>query len=442
MSRLMVVLFTCVGFVVGGGCAGSSKRKAAGAQPRAVVLWISVDGVRGDYVDRVRPPFLGRLVREGASTRQLRPVFPSLTFPSHLSEATGVTPAVHGIPSNSFYDSITDTTYEFPDDASLVQAEPIWLTAQRQGVRTAVFDWPMSQHQERLPAGTPRCAYFNDHYDTKLSDTDRLGRVLATYQKDSRWGRQPLRLLMGYVHDVDTAGHRFGPDSPQVDEALLKTDRTLEQVVMGVTKEFDRRMKPKRGDRLYVLITTDHGMSPVETLVNLERLVGDALPPPAKVINSGSLAHVYLDPLPPEMRGNAQRAILEKLKEYPFVHAWSAERLPAEFGYAHPSRTGDVVVSLDRGYTFTKRKDTPATMPARLAPTEAKGMHGYRPDENPEMLGFAVLWQYPRPASVAAAGQDLGEVNALRLHPTVAGILGISPAPAAQQRPLAIPGMR
>ena len=48
--------------------------------------------MRGDYVDRDRDrlPTLSKLMRDGAFTRQLAPAFPSITFPSHITQVTGV----------------------------------------------------------------------------------------------------------------------------------------------------------------------------------------------------------------------------------------------------------------------------------------------------------------------------------------------------------------
>ncbi len=117
----------------------------APAAGKNVVLWISIDGCRGDYVDRGVTPFLQSLMDHGQYTKKLTPVFPSLTFPSHVCEATGVRPGVNGIVSNTWYDTTTHQKYNMPGDPRLLEAEPIWLTATRQGVRTAVLDWPLSQ---------------------------------------------------------------------------------------------------------------------------------------------------------------------------------------------------------------------------------------------------------------------------------------------------------
>src|SRR5690606_10417058 len=104
------------------------------------VLWISIDGVRPDYIDRGETPTLDRLMREGAFTRDLVPVFPSLTFPSHVSLATGTKVREHGITGNSFID-ISRTRpgrsvrpFRYPPWADMLEAEPIWLTAARQQI--------------------------------------------------------------------------------------------------------------------------------------------------------------------------------------------------------------------------------------------------------------------------------------------------------------------
>src|SRR5262249_39500137 len=141
---------------------------------RNTIVWVSIDGLRGDYVHRGELPFFKRLRLEAATTEKLRPAFPSTTFPSHSSQATGVTADQHGITGNSFYDSAKGVLYNHPNDAALLQAEPIWLTAQRQGVHTAVFDWPLSFAQR----GRVHTEFFLDAFDPAVPDQRRLERLL------------------------------------------------------------------------------------------------------------------------------------------------------------------------------------------------------------------------------------------------------------------------
>jgi hypothetical protein len=399
------------------------------AEARSVVVWISIDGLRPDYIDRADAPLLRRFIREGASSRQLVPCVPSLTFPSHECEATGVPPGKHGVVSNEFYDQATKKLWEFPARAELLEAEPIWLTAKRQSVRTLVYDWPLSQNQR----GEVRCDYSLDQFDNDLTDAQRLQRIIDAWRSDKGQGG-PLRLIMGYVKGTDPAGHKFGPDSREVEAKLAETDALLKQFVDDATAVFREQMSPDR-DRLYVLITTDHGMAPVKTLVNFRKLLSTPEPEGARLVSGGTIAMVHLD----ELAGGATKpaadavaaALVKDLRRHEFLHAYTRTDLPPEWGLKHPARVGDVVVLLKPGYLFSSKPETP-TVPITQYPDAPRGAHGYDPAECPEMLGFCALWRYPDPLPA----RDLGKVSVLQIHPTVAQLLRIAPARGVDAQPL------
>ena len=276
--------------------------------PRAVVVWISIDGFRPDYVDRASTPLLHQFMREGAFSRQLVTITPSLTFPSHVSEATGVPADRHGIPANDFYDSATRQIDRFPADASMLQSEPIWLTARRQGVRTLVFDWPFAQAE----GGPLRADYFLPAFDDKLTDNQRLARILDTWRDDR--GDRPLQLLMGYVKETDVVGHRAGPGSMEVAHAAERTDARLRAFVDQAVDIFKQKMSPQ--DQLYILLTTDHGMAPVRTLVNVENLFARPPPRAVKRITSGPLGMIYLDQVPEAERAALAESMLADLRRW------------------------------------------------------------------------------------------------------------------------------
>ncbi len=422
-----VVIAVCVPPAV---CAGEAPAPAV----RNVVLWISVDGFRGDYVDRGRTPFLGSLMDHGLYTRQLVPVFPSLTFPSHISEATGVLPGVHGIVSNRYLDTLTGQVFNLSTLPQALRAEPIWMTATRQGRRTAVIDWPLSEGQDQLPADAVRTAYFNPDFDAKLSDRDRLALLVGKYREDfdRPQGGEPLRLLMGYAYGTDKAGHQSGPTSRAVDAAIGEMDQLLAQVVGQIADVFHEHMHPDAGDALWVLITTDHGMGDVTHVVSVRYLMGgDEVPESVIAETSGNLANLYFHQVPASQRAATLEAVLERLRKVPFAKVWRREELPAKWGYDAPGRTGDLVVSLDKGYTFGWKEGL--TMAAvQSDPDFPRGMHGYDPAENKEMLGFAVLTRW----GSTTPGRDVGELDTLRIHPTVAKLLGIEPATGATAKPL------
>src|SRR5436305_14287988 len=78
------------------------------------------------------------------------PSFPSVTFPNHWSIVTGLYPESHGIVGNSFWDPELEMEFVYTDPERSLQAywwggEPIWTTAERQGVKAAVHMWPGSE---------------------------------------------------------------------------------------------------------------------------------------------------------------------------------------------------------------------------------------------------------------------------------------------------------
>jgi predicted AlkP superfamily pyrophosphatase or phosphodiesterase len=94
--------------------------------------------VRHDHPDSADVPALSRMAREGVRAGRLVPVFPSNTFPTHVSLATGTYPDRHGIVDNHFVDRDRGR-YRMSSEADWIEAEPLWIAAQRQGVPVATY---------------------------------------------------------------------------------------------------------------------------------------------------------------------------------------------------------------------------------------------------------------------------------------------------------------
>mgnify|MGYP003580135121 FL=1 len=102
--------------------------------PEQVIL-ISIDGFHPGYLNQGSTPVLDRLAAEGANGA-MRPSWPSVTFPNHYTLVTGLHPDHHGIVSNRFFDPDLGTfTMARKETAWWDQAEPIWVTAEKSGVR-------------------------------------------------------------------------------------------------------------------------------------------------------------------------------------------------------------------------------------------------------------------------------------------------------------------
>ncbi len=414
----------CIGvlvtLVVGQAVHGASEDSLADGP--ATVLWISIDGLRADYIDRAETPFFDRMREEGMWSKEVVPPFPSVTFTGHVSQATGVTPDRHGVTGNTYYDNRTGELYRYPPWQALVEAEPIWITAERQGARAAVLDWPQAHAQE----GEVTASHFHETFTPGLSDAKRLERLLDLWESDEE--ERPLRLMLGYVSSIDGTGHQYGPDSSEVVRAAEKADRLLEATYERALRLWKKTHADRSGGggSFFLLVTSDHGMSPVHTLVHPEKLAGLEGRAEAVIAATGSVAHIHFDRIrEPAAREKAMNEAARRIARFASARVFRRNELPERWRLAHPHRTGDLFVVLDRGFAFSRRASRIQEPVGKGG--EPRGMHGYDPAENAEMLTPMFLLRMPRPLG----GRDLGRVDARRLHATVAEILGIEPAPDA-----------
>ena len=117
----------------------------------ALVVLVSIDGFRADYLDLGVTPNLSRLAKTGAHGA-IRPSFPTKTFPNHYSLVTGLRPDRHGIIDNNMIDpEIPDVAFALSNRAAVSDARwwndgtPIWVSAERAGIRSATLFWPGSE---------------------------------------------------------------------------------------------------------------------------------------------------------------------------------------------------------------------------------------------------------------------------------------------------------
>jgi len=112
------------------------------APPKHSVVLISFDGSRTDFVynmmDDGTLPTFASLANSGVRAEYAQTIDPSLTAAAHNSISSGSFPSHTGIPSNSFHVAGDDFYwYRVGFDENMDNAEPIWVTASRNGLTTA-----------------------------------------------------------------------------------------------------------------------------------------------------------------------------------------------------------------------------------------------------------------------------------------------------------------
>lgn len=242
LGKFALLLLAAVALVAS--CATAPSR----ATRDGLLILVSIDGFRWDYLDRYDLPNLRALAAGGVRARRMNSSFPTKTFPNHYTLVTGLRPETHGIVANEFFDPATNGMFDKSKTEShwWEGGEPVWITAEKQGVRSAVLHWPggETELQGRRPS-------FWERFDKTATSAGRIERILGWLDRPA--SERP-RFCAVYLDVVDIAAHRFGPDSPEAIAAARDADAAIGRLLAGLEERGLR-------ERANVVIVSDHGLA-------------------------------------------------------------------------------------------------------------------------------------------------------------------------------------
>jgi len=365
---------------------------ATSSYGRAVTVLISFDGFRWDYPLYYDTPFLDRMAAHGVEG-SLIPSFPSKTFPNHYTLATGLRPEHHGIIANTFRDRATGARFSLGNpktkfDPRFYHGEPLWLTAQRQGLHTAVFYWPGSD----VAINGKRPDVWHK-YDEKphLTFAQRADSIVAYLKK-----KDAPDLVMAYFEEPDASGHAFGPQSKNTRRAV----ETMDSLLASLWARIERvGMK----DKVNLVVVSDHGMT--------------WFTPSRQIKPSDYLRKEWYDALEGELPCNVyaperwqQDSIVNALAHVPHMRVWRKADIPQCLHYQADANIGDVLVLPDEGYIFYD------------GDTHDGGVHGFDPGYS-DMQAVFRAWGPDIRQDVS-----IGKISNTAVYPFVCHLLGIKPA--------------
>lgn len=354
---------------------------------------VSLDAFRWDYPSIHSTPNLDAIGNAGVSA-VMKPSFPSVTFPNHYCLATGLVPDHNGIVNSQFWDPQTEEVYSMGDtvtrnNASYYNGEPIWNTAERQGVKTGCIYWVGSD----VPIGGSLPSYSKYWYDEPRLDfpgrCDEAVRLLSLPED------QRPRLVMVYFDEPDMVGHHTGPYSAQTGQVIAHLDSLI--------GDLNAKLHAlPYSDKVNLIVLSDHGM----TEISDERFVriGDYLKPEwYHHIESINPTNIYSNP-------GCRDSILLALKDVEHINVWKKEEVPSHLVYGSSPRVGDVVVSPECGWQFA------------MAPRGSLGAHG----ADPECPDMQVVFRACGPDFKKGYVKSEKFVN-VDIYPMLSYLLGIRP---------------
>ncbi len=393
--------------LLGAALAGYAQTKII-KELRPTVILISLDGFRHDYLTKYRPENLNSLARAGVRARWMIPSFPTKTYPNHYTIATGLYPQHHGIVENNIYDEGFRAVFTLGDRAEVENGrwwlgEPIWVTAEKQGQRSASVFFPGTEAE----IAGKRPTYWRLYEGGKMPNAERV-RLLLSWL-DLPPSKRPTCLSL-YFSDVDDAGHDFGPDSAETKNAVHRVDGEIGRLVRGLKA---------RGifGRVNLIVVSDHGMAAVNLndAVVLDEIFDPALA--ERVFWTPEIVSIF-------PRAGKEGEIYTALKTGlpPQAKVYRKSEIPARLHYRDSPRIAPLLVLPEEGWTLTSRRRLEA-LKERGDLHKPKGAHGY---DNALASMRAIFIAHGPAFKTRRVVEPFANIH---VYNVMARVLGLKPAP-------------
>ena len=363
------------------------------------VVLISLDGFRHDYIELHNAKYLGAIAKEGVRAASMIPVYPSNTFPNHISLVTGLLPKHHGIVNNRFYDKSRPAKDGYAKyklgygrmDSTWITATPFWNLVEYHGMKAATFFWPESD--ARISGAQP--SYFF-HYSKYADYQQRIDQIIHWLKLPE--GARP-RFIAGYFSLTDTVGHDEGPFSEKTHHAVQNVDALIGQL--------HQRIKALNLP-VNLVVVSDHGMTPVDEaqLIEVESL---SIPDSLIIENEGAQVHLYAKESVSreDITKEFDRLTAIAQNRYLVLNEQQRALRHMEAG----NRTGDIILEIA----------PPARFKNAGSMHTSKGGHGYEntlPDMGATFVATGPAFKI---------NKTLPAFSNLEVYPALAKILGITP---------------
>ncbi len=368
------------------------------------VLLISFDGFRSDYLDWYPTPNMDKFIKKGVRSKGLIPVFVSKTFPNHYSIATGLYVENHGLIGNHFYDSKFDDYYTLSnrskvEDAKFYGGEPIWITAEKQNVKTASYFW----------VGTE--APIKNIYPSKWKKYEHNFPFEARIDSIVAWFSLPEpkrpQFCMLYFHEPDATGHDTGPNSEETKLIVTKMDSLFGDLISKLETT-------PVAQHLNIIAVSDHGMAEISSKRTIQLSDHTDLSN-IKQEGEGPYALLYSN------NKTKLNQSIRDLKKVKHISAYLKKDIPERFHFKDHYRIKDALVLADEGWYIQNQAISSKSKAGEYIPKG--GTHGY--DNN--LKSMQALFIAKGPAFLSNV--QVSPFENINIYPLICNILNIKPHP-------------
>ena len=322
------------------------------------VLLVSFDGFRSSYLDWYHTPNMDKFIKNGVRSKGLIPAFVSKTFPNHYSIATGLYVENHGIIGNHFYDSKLNDTYSLKDrskveDPQFYGGEPIWVTAEKRGIKTASYFWVGTE----APINNIYPSRWKN-YDHNFPFESRIDSVISWFSLPK--SKRP-RLCLLYFHEPDATGHKTGPKSTETGKTVTQMDSLFGVLVKKLNTL-------PIASNLNIIVVSDHGMADIssERTVNLNEHTNME-----GIIQEGSGPYTMLY----GVNESILERVVQDLNNANHIKAYLKKDIPDRFHFKNHYRIKDALVLADEGWYIENQAISSSSVAGTYIPKG--GTHGY-----------------------------------------------------------------
>lgn len=275
---------------------------------------------------------------------------------------------------NTFWDPELEAEFFYTDpsrsmDPKWWNGEPFWVTAEEQGLRTAIHMWPGSE--AHIMGFEPS---FLDNYNGNEQLPRKVARILEFLDKpgmeDPSADVKDMRpqVIAMYVPNVDADGHRYGPNSTEIRTTISDVDSMLDELFQGLEHR-------NLTNIVNIIVVSDHGMATtdISRMVQLEDIIDMS-----KVDHLDGWPLVGVRPKDPADLIGLYDQAAEKGKNNPNFDVYLKDDMPERYHFSKNDRIAPLWIIPKTGWAIVEKKEfdiEDAKVKGLIY--HPRGLHGY-----------------------------------------------------------------